>query len=463
MKKNKKKKAFTLIELLAVIIILAIISLIVTISIGRLIDNARKETYKESVRGIIRSAELYMGKYVLANHKDPVYPIVFTCDGNTCSNGTDKLDFNGEVPKSGTLTLIDHKTVKAEYLFSGRYCASGVKEDIQVSKSCADIDITKPTVDGTLQGNILHLTLVDNESGIASYCVSTENVSTNCTWTNTNGGNVEHPLSVSGTYYVFAKDSSGNISDSVEIIAPQTNFCAFEIGQKWDNFTAGQINSWQVPCNGTYKLEVWGAQGGGAGGKGGYAVGEKTGIIDEYWYIAVGAQGNTFNGGGPSAAKWSGSGANGGGATHICSTETILSGTSIDDLFIVAGGGGGQGYYSGTYAGGYGGGLSGGTGAPGTSGSSGYGATQTTGYAYGQGGGPRESGAGGGGGYYGGYGAENHSGLSTGGGGGGSAYIGGVTNGNTIAGNTTMPVFEGTGTMVGNAGNGHARITLMSY
>ena len=131
MKKNKKKKAFTLIELLAVIVILAIISLIVTVSIGRLIDNARKETYKESVRGIIRSAELYMGKYVLANHKDPVYPIVFTCDGNTCSNGTDKLDFNGEVPKSGTLTLIDHKTVKAEYLFSGRYCASGVKEDIQ--------------------------------------------------------------------------------------------------------------------------------------------------------------------------------------------------------------------------------------------------------------------------------------------------------------------------------------------
>ena len=543
MKKNKKKKAFTLIELLAVIIILAIISLIVTVSIGRLIDNARKETYKESVRGIIRSAELYMGKYVLANHKDPVYPIVFTCDGNTCSNGADKLDFNGEVPKSGTITLINHKLVKAEYLSSGKYCASGTKTELQVSKSCADIDITKPTVDGTLQGNILHLTLIDNESGIASYCVATSDSTNGCSWINTTNSNVEYTLSVSGTYYVFAKDkkdnislgkefitgdiekptvtaeldgkiidievsdnasvveycaattndstgcswqaistnsfghtlseagtyyvfakdSSGNISDGVEIIAPTTAFCAFEIGHTWDNFIAGQINSWHVPCSGIYKLEVWGAQGGGAGGKGGYAVGEKTGIIDEYWYIAVGAQGNTFNGGGPSAAKWNGSGANGGGATHICSTETILSGTSIDDLFIVAGGGGGQGYYSGTYAGGYGGGVSGGTGAPGTSSSSGYGATQTTGYAYGQGGGPRESGAGGGGGYYGGYGAENHSGLSTGGGGGGSAYIGGVANGSTIAGNAAMPTHDGTSTMTGNTGNGYAKITLISY
>ena len=218
MKKNKKKKAFTLIELLAVIMILAIISLIVTVSIGRLIDNARKETYKESVRGIIRSAELYMGKYVLANHKDPVYPIVFTCDGTACSNGADKLDFSGEVPKSGTLTLIDHKTVKAEYLSSGKYCASGTKTELQVSKSCADIDITKPTVDGTLQGNILHLTLIDNESGIASYCVATSDSTNGCSWINTTNSNVEYTLSVSGTYYVFAKDKKDNVSIGKEFI-----------------------------------------------------------------------------------------------------------------------------------------------------------------------------------------------------------------------------------------------------
>ena len=58
---EKKKKAFTLIELLAVIVILAIIALIVGVTIGNITDKAGKEAYKESVRGIIRSAENYMG------------------------------------------------------------------------------------------------------------------------------------------------------------------------------------------------------------------------------------------------------------------------------------------------------------------------------------------------------------------------------------------------------------------
>ncbi len=44
-------------------------------------------------------------------------------------------------------------------------------------------------------------------------------------------------------------------------------------------------------------------------------------------------------------------------------------------------------------------------------------------------------------------------------GGGGSGYIGGVTSGQTIAGNTSMPNPLG-GTMTGNMGHGYARITL---
>ena len=535
MKKNKKKKAFTLIELLAVIMILAIISLIVTVSIGRLIDNARKETYKESVRGIIRSAELYMGKYVLANHKDPVYPIVFTCDGNTCSNGADKLDFNGEVPKSGTLTLIDHKTVKAEYLSSGRYCASGTKTELQVSKSCADIDITKPTVDGTLQGNILHLTLIDNESGIASYCVATSDSTNGCSWINTNGGNLEHPLSVSGTYYVFAKDkkdnvslgkefitgdiekpivtaeldgkiidievsdnasvveycvvstndstgctwhtvttnsfghtlseagtyyvfakdSSGNISDSVEIIAPQTNFCAFEAGQVWENFTAGQINAWEVPCTGLYQLEVWGAQGGGngmysrssSGGTGAYAMGYIVLDMDIPLYIIVGGAGGGssyssggaggYNGGGTGTSYSNngnydyGSSSGGGGATHISFENALIKDTqNFENILIVAGGGGGaNGYRYGTDD----------TSTGGLSTISSNGTRSGTN-------GANRAGAGGGG-YYGGN--QRYAGTN---------YIDGVPE-IEYKGTTYTP----TTAQGQNSGNGKAKITLISY
>ena len=45
---------------------------------------------------------------------------------------------------------------------------------------------------------------------------------------------------------------------------------------------------------------------------------------------------------------------------------------------------------------------------------------------------------------------------------GGSGYIGGVESGKTIAGNQSMPTHDGKSTMTGNAGNGFAKITLIS-
>lgn len=45
------------------------------------------------------------------------------------------------------------------------------------------------------------------------------------------------------------------------------------------------------------------------------------------------------------------------------------------------------------------------------------------------------------------------------GGGGGSSYIGGVTNGTTIDGNTSMPSILGS-TETGHVGNGYAKIYL---
>ncbi len=216
MKKNKKKKAFTLIELLAVIVILAIIALIVTVSIGRLLDNAKKETFKESAIGVLRSAELYMGKYVLENKSEPAYPMVFTCNGVECSNGIDILDISGKVPKSGSITMVNHKTVTANYLSDGKYCVAGTRTDLQVANSCADIDITKPTVSVEAEGAILKITMTDNESGIASYCVTTTNDSSTCNWIDTTDTYKEHEVEDSGTYYVFAKDKKGNVSNPQE-------------------------------------------------------------------------------------------------------------------------------------------------------------------------------------------------------------------------------------------------------
>ena len=179
------------------------------------------------------------------------------------------------------------------------------------------------------------------------------------------------------------------------------------------NFSYTGRYQYKLLTPGTYKLEVWGAQGGDAtlasnqnsiGGKGGYSSGILNIDSNVIVYIFVGGKGGNgtyvngtagvdggiggYNGGGvggrsyptTNSASWHySSSGGGGGATHIASTAAslnTLSGNS--NLIIVAGGGGGaQGGGSSTiHNGGYGGG-----GTAGQSGSSkyAYGGSQTSG------------------------------------------------------------------------------------
>ncbi len=221
---NKKKKAFTLIELLAVIVILGIIATIVTATISKVTSNAKKQAFKESARGLIRAAESYIGEYILKNHQAPEFPMTFTCDGTSCKYNDIELAFAGEIPKSGAIIADGLKKVEASYLSDGKYCAAGTKTDMQVAESCADIDITKPTVTGTASDLTFNLNLVDAESGIAAYCVTTTDDSSSCSWISTTSATLEHEVPANGTYYVFAKDNKGNISSSISLIAQRITF-----------------------------------------------------------------------------------------------------------------------------------------------------------------------------------------------------------------------------------------------
>ena len=233
----------------------------------------------------------------------------------------------------------------------------------------------------------------------------------------------------------------------------------------------GSVQTFTAPISTTYKLEVWGAQGGNTpranGGKGGYSVGEIHRSATNMLYVYVGGQGPVattedlvsggYNGGGGAAYNHSqpAYNATGGGATHIA---TIARGELKNyesyrtDVLIVAGGGGGGNDWQvqhigklGEYEqGGAGGGITGLTGSF-DSHYAGTGGTQTSGgYAkgssreaesygsFGLGGyisGMAQGSAGGGGGWYGGGGSYDNAG-----GGGGSGYIGGVTNGITTSG-----------------------------
>lgn len=252
----------------------------------------------------------------------------------------------------------------------------------------------------------------------------------------------------------------------------------------------GAVQTVTLP-KGVYKLEVWGAEGGGSrlsgnsdsglGGLGGYSTGTITIEKNTAIYVYVGGAGGSstngnaaggFNGGGQGyASGFSEPGNGGGGASDI-----RIGADSLYNRVIVAGGGGGGGEDP-SDAYGHGGGTTGvaGTGSP----SNGIQTAAGTNGGFGVGAGTNKGdGGGGGGGWYGGGTSQSSSGGSdTQGGGGGSGYVltassskpsgyalGSqyyLTNANTIAGNASMPSVSG-GTETGHTGNGYARITVIS-
>ena len=165
------------------------------------------------------------------------------------------------------------------------------------------------------------------------------------------------------------------------------NYTNIYKGKTWNFDYTGGEQMFQVPADGIYKLETWGASGNTPSnlpvencGYGGYAVGNIQLKKDEILYINVGGQGQDgiatiakggYNGGG-NGKDWSdGRGAGGGGgATHIAKISGILQSIGYTDavtnqkVCIVAGGGGGVGGYKWQkkWKVGSGGGIKGGTG-----------------------------------------------------------------------------------------------------
>ena len=189
----------------------------------------------------------------------------------------------------------------------------------------------------------------------------------------------------------------------------QTTSATFNRQTKTATFSyTGAYQSYIIPFSGNYTISMYGGSGGRAIaqgklqnniGRGGYSYGIKNFKVGEIIYIAVGGQGANGNLRGWANGGWNGGGrgsndsgggssssddeasAGGGGATSITTTLRGDGRLSYyenykDEVLMVAGGGGGASYDMGP---GSGGGINGGAN------SIGQYATQTSGYAFGQG------------------------------------------------------------------------------
>lgn len=114
------RKGFTLLELLAVIIILGLIVSITVYQTSKSTDFARKETLKESARNIIKAADNYYADLGYVN-----FPV----------NGIDlsDLDLKSTDFKSGTIKLKNNEYVVVN-LTDGKYCINGTKENFIIKK-----------------------------------------------------------------------------------------------------------------------------------------------------------------------------------------------------------------------------------------------------------------------------------------------------------------------------------------
>ena len=127
------KKGFTLLELLAVIVVLAIIALIVTPFVTKAIENARKGAFKSSAYGIINAAEIYYASNMI---KEEVTSKLFTITNGKFVSGEEELIFEGKAPTQGTVMIRNDGKISLN-VSDGVYRAEKTIEQQEVSISLA--------------------------------------------------------------------------------------------------------------------------------------------------------------------------------------------------------------------------------------------------------------------------------------------------------------------------------------
>ncbi len=117
-----KKKGFTLIELLTVIIIIAIVALITIPVVSHLIDDSKKNTFSNSVTGMIKSIEMYSTK---------VAGTSVILDLSPTGGDIERLDFNGKDPELGTAYISEDGKISI-FMCNDEFCGYKRRTDKEV-------------------------------------------------------------------------------------------------------------------------------------------------------------------------------------------------------------------------------------------------------------------------------------------------------------------------------------------
>ena len=271
------------------------------------------DSTKPIIRGTLEEQTIHI---VMTDNESGIYGYCVTKDDN-CNYNKSNDNVDHELSEHGL------------YKVYAKDKKGNISEPIIIN---APEENFKPEIAADLIGKVISMEFTPKFT-TDSYCINTSNTTDGCVWNSTEENNASYTLSSAGTYYAFIKNKKNYISNSVSVVAPQEAFCSFTTR---DFGYTGGVQAFTIPtgCTGTFKLEVWGAQGGSgdgyAGGYGGYASGNVDLTAGQTLYIAVGGAGSStgggWNGGGSGkSGAWDGpiylAYGGGGGATHIGKTS----------------------------------------------------------------------------------------------------------------------------------------------
>ena len=131
----KKNKAFTLVELLAVIIILGLLAIIIIPKTQKTISDSKKNTYEVSANSLSNEATSYFLAQKAKTSEFNECEYDFTNNNNTCMG----FDFKGKKPDSGILKIDNRGNVKFAVKF-GDYCYKKIKSSSEIITNEYDVE-----------------------------------------------------------------------------------------------------------------------------------------------------------------------------------------------------------------------------------------------------------------------------------------------------------------------------------
>ena len=239
-----KKKGFTLVELLAVIVILAIIALIATPIILNVINDAKKQAAKDSAYGYMDAVEKYIVSSELEDTsiKDGTYSVEelnsmgVSVKGSIPDNGTIKIESgsvksydigidgyvvsNGEIEKVSTTKSIENGTAVYYNPETGKKCTGYTEANSTTGKNS-----------GCMKWYVFN----DKEGNATVNVILDHNTKANETWNST--GNNSEMKEVKIALENDTKDWKNTArlitANEVAKITGNTDFDASKTGQDW--------------------------------------------------------------------------------------------------------------------------------------------------------------------------------------------------------------------------------------